>query len=206
MSIKTIFNSMSSANFVYGNITDMDMDTVMQDSWAITQDGIRYIGTVNPVVTLTDKLIVKPEPTPIDLTIAAENLLAQRTTRWELLKQERLSRTTERGVLVSGKWFHTDVLSRSQYAQLGVKANTMLAGGSTLDDVIMANSGPVIWKTMDNSFIPMTVQLVQLVLDALFNQEALVFRTAEANRDMIYRSLDPVSFVSSGWPQTFYDL
>lgn len=119
---------------------------------------------------------------------AAANLAAARAARWEAIKAERTARMAG-GVLVSGKWFHTDTPSRLQWLAL------VLLG---------ADVPPKDWKTMDNSFITLTPTLVQQVFIAMVTKEQPIFTHAETLRAQVYASASPAEVdISAGWPEIF---
>lgn len=203
MNYLEVFNSMSSAVHVYENVSEEERNLITQDSWSVKVANVVFIGTLNPVPELVAKEIARPAAEPVDPSIAITKLQAARDARWEQLKQGRLYRTTECGVAVAGKWFQTDVLTRSQFLRLDMQASKLLAAGSPSDTILSTASGPVAWKTMDNSFVVLTIQLIQDILVAMENQEALVFKVAEINRAQIYQSENPADYESTGWPPIY---
>lgn len=123
---------------------------------------------------------------------------------WESIKNERSRRTLETGILVNGKWFQTDLVSRTQYITLSMKATNLILTGSLPTDIIQTTSGPVLWKTMDNSFVPITIQLIRDIVTDLENQEAAVFKQAETHKAIMEASPDPTKYnFLTGWPPTF---
>lgn len=122
-----------------------------------------------------------------DAAIAA-NLLTKITSKSEFIKAERDKRKSG-GVLVSGKWFHTDSDSRIQ--QLGL----VLMG---------ANVPAVQWKTMDGSFTAMTPTLAGAIFQAVAGLDMGLFANAETLSIAIKASTTPDSFdVTVGWPAKF---
>ena len=96
------------------------------------------------------------EAQAIELASPAPSLEMRREARWEAVKAERKSRVNG-GVLVAGHWYHTDVDSRVQHMQLSRDADAIIAAGGSLSDQLSVGGNPVMWKTMANTFVPMTV-------------------------------------------------
>ena len=118
------------------------------------------------------------------------DLDALRAAHWESIKAERDRRTLHGGYRVAGKWFHSDVFSRSQ--QIG-----MVMLGASLPAGLQ-------WKTMDGSFVPMTPTLAQQVFGAAAASDALIFGAAEAKRASLEASTTPWDYnVLAGWPPIF---
>jgi hypothetical protein len=103
--------------------------------------------------------------------------------RWNRIKAKRDELTDNGGVLVSGKWFHTDTKSKQQQMAL-----TMLGAS------IPAN---LQWKTMDGSFITMTQTLAGQLFGAQIAREQAVFAHAEALK------ADPNADINAGWPARY---
>ena len=100
--------------------------------------------------------------------------------RWTKIKQKRDELTDNGGVLVSGKWFHTDTKSKQQQMAL-----TMLGAS------IPAN---LQWKTMDGSFITMTQTLAGQLFAAQIGREQAIFAHAETLK------ADSNADINTGWP------
>lgn len=102
--------------------------------------------------------------------IVPESFESQQAKQWESLKTER-STKIESGVLVesTGKVFQTDTHSLSQYANI--------AGMIALD-----NYEPIEWKTEDNSFVLLTVDVFKELQKAINENTQSAFRIAEQNR------------------------
>ena len=121
---------------------------------------------------------VPPQPTLSEKQVAV----------WEQIKAER-ERRNENGVLVSGKWFHTDDKSRAQH--LG-----MVIAGASLPAIN--------WKTMDGTFIAMTSALATAVFNADFTLDITNFANAETHRLAMEALLDPTGYdFSTGWAPTY---
>lgn len=126
--------------------------------------------------------------------------------RWEAIKAIRDAKTNgpdgckvevETGVF---KWFHTDAYSKMQ--QLGLETTAVLmlvnaaAAGTPLDMNTPISATP--WKTMDGSFVTLTVDLVLKVATAQKQRDMLLFGIAETKKN------DATS-INEGWPQTFVE-
>lgn len=108
---------------------------------------------------------------------------------WEAIKQKRHS-STRGGVYIKslGKWFHNDDPSRTQYLALQVL--------SQLPDNLM-------WKTMDNEFVPMTKDLLNEIAMTMLAEEQSDFATAERHRLAMMQVDDPLDYdYSTGWSRT----
>lgn len=103
--------------------------------------------------------------------------------RWTKIKQKRDELTDNGGVLVSGKWFHTDTKSKQQQMAL-----TMLGAA------IPAN---LQWKTMDGSFITMTQTLAGQLFAAQIGREQTIFAHAEILK------ADINADINAGWPARY---
>lgn len=112
-----------------------------------------------------------------------------KAARWDAIKTERDQRKAG-GVLVNGKWFHSDDASRIQHIGL----------------VMMGDSIPVglQWKAMDGSFVPMTRELANQIFLAVVTLDQGAFLRAEQHRLAMEASADPGAYdFSAGWPATY---
>lgn len=108
---------------------------------------------------------------------------------WSQIKGKRDS-TKSGGVLVAGKWFHTDSDSRIQHLALGM-----------MGAAIPAN---LQWKTMDGSFVVMTQALAGQIFQAVAGLEMQSFAAAETHRVAMEAAANPFEYdFSAGWPQTY---
>lgn len=108
---------------------------------------------------------------------------------WEKIKEERGIRQNG-GVQIENKWFQTDEASRIQYLSLRMMGESM---PSTIK-----------WKTMDNTFIPMTSAMVAKIFSAIVNQDQLIFSVAEQHKAKLQASTNPSQYdFMSDWPTTF---
>lgn len=105
-----------------------------------------------------------------------------------LIANVKISRDKRKdgGVLVSGKWFHTDSDSRIQ--QLGL--------------VLMGASVPAVqWKTLDGTFATMSQTLAGQIFAAVAALDMAVFANAEAHIIAINALTDTSNYDdSAGWP------
>lgn len=105
---------------------------------------------------------------------------------WEDIKQKRHT-NTRGGVYIKsvGKWFHNDDSSRTQYLALQVLPK--------LPDHLM-------WKTMNNEFVPMTKDLLNEIAMTMLTEEQADFANAEKHRLAMLESDNPLEYdYSDGW-------
>lgn len=104
------------------------------------------------------------------------------------IKAER-DRRKFNGVLVSGKWIHTDVFSRTQWMAM----------------VMMGASIPAIsWTTMDGTQVTTSQALAGGVFNAVATLDATVFAVAASHIAAMEASDNPLAYdFSAGWPATF---
>ena len=123
-------------------------------------------------------------------TIQAPSIEQSRANKWVEIKAERDRRSTEGGVKVADKWFHSDL-----------KSKILISG------IISAGIPPdTQWKTMDGSFIQMTQTLAQEIGAALATNELSIFAAAQFHKVALEASEDPSSYDFSGnWPPCFFD-
>lgn len=125
----------------------------------------------------------------------------RRAARWEQVKAIRQTKTERGGFFAAGKWFHSDVFSRTQQLGLIIAAQQFVAGGGGVNDPI---PGVPAWSTMDNSTIVLTPAVVSQFLPAFSAQEGAMFVYAKALREQIDASEDPESIdITTGWPPVY---
>lgn len=121
------------------------------------------------------------------------DLDALRAAHWEAIKAERDRRTLAGGysVDVGGepKWFHSDLLSRSQ--QIGL----VLLGASIPPGLA--------WKTMDGTSVSMTQALAGAVFAAAAQQDQATFAAASAARDVMEADPQAFDLAAVVWPATY---
>lgn len=114
---------------------------------------------------------------------------AKRATAWNGIKAER-DRRKAGGILVSGKWFHTDPDSRIQQIGLAMMGANLPAN--------------LQWKTLDGSFVTMTPALAQGIFTGVVASDQVIFGAAEKHRVAMEASADPASYdYSDGWPKIY---
>ena len=116
----------------------------------------------------------------------------QQSQMWARIKQKRHDNLRS-GVYVKsvGKWLHNDDDSRAQY--------TFMRTMATLPENML-------WKTMDNRFIPMTRELLDELSMQLLLDEQADFANAERHRAAMLQADNPLDYdYSSGWTATFQD-
>lgn len=105
------------------------------------------------------------------------------------IKAERDRRTQEGGYSVNGKWFHSDVISRTQ--QLG-----LLLMGANLPAGIN-------WKTMDGSFVAMTSTLAQQIFAAAGVQDTSTFAVAQQAIAQAQANPGAFNMAAIPWPAIY---
>lgn len=147
---------------------------------------------------LPSYLTTKPQPSDYHtwngskwtLTAAnkARKLQNERAVMWGRIKEKR-EQIRHGGIQVSGKWFHTDESSRLQYLTL--------SGLPALPENLQ-------WKTMDNSFVVMTKELLQQVVATAITVEQQDFANAEMHRLSMLASENPLDYdFSAGWSEVY---
>lgn len=121
------------------------------------------------------------------------DLTNKRSNIWSRIKQIRDTKTQQGGYKAQGKWFHSDTFSRSQQIGLVIMGSSIPAG--------------LQWKTMDGSFVEMTLALAQDVFQAAALQDNLLFSYAEQLNQQVQASASPDSIdISQGWPETYKEV
>jgi len=125
---------------------------------------------------------------PLPAEVAVEPRAQVESRIWSYIKQQR-DRIKAGGVLVSGKWYHSDEASRVQ--QIGL--------------CMMGASVPAVpWKTMDGSFVTMTPAIAAAIFAATAALDMSAFAAAEGHRAAMLADADPASYdYSAGWPAVF---
>ncbi len=128
------------------------------------------------------------------LSLSPEDMVSQQLTEdrafiWERIKAER-DRRQSNGVLVAGKWFHSDSSSRIQQLSLVLMGASLPAG--------------IMWKTMDTTKILMTPTLAGQIFQASATNDMNLFGVAEYHRANVDASQTPLLYdFHVGWPETF---
>lgn len=122
---------------------------------------------------------------------------------WDRIKAKR-DAIKAGGVKVGTKWYHTDTESRIQHLGLLEKARTARAAGGTDATRLQALGQDIKWKTMDGSFIYLTVKHAEDIFAAVTDLDTAAFAAAETHRVAMEASADPASYdFAAGWPATF---
>lgn len=126
---------------------------------------------------------------------------------WEKIKAERDDRKSGGfGVDIDGtiKWFHSDVDSRIQHLGLKDQARDLLAAGGVMTDNIIILGQTVSWKTMDGSWVPLTLQIVFDIVGTAGILDARLSLAGETHRALMMASTVPAAYdYSTGWPVRF---
>lgn len=120
---------------------------------------------------------------------AVQSLESQQAQVWEAIKQKHHSNTRS-GVYIKsvGKWFHNDNPSRTQYLAL---------------QVLPSLPPDLLWKTMDNEFVPMTKDLLNEIAMTMLAEEQADFANAEKHRLAMLQVDNPLEYdYRTGWSQT----
>lgn len=148
------------------------------------------------------------EPIPTKEILDNLRINAIRARIWEDIKAYRDTRKFK-GIYVSGKWFHNDPDSRSQWLGLKDKARDVLTNGGNTNTILTINHptlGPtnINWNTMDGTFIPVTVQLAFDIIEKTGDLDGTLYGTALYHRQNINASSTPESYnYKLGWPPIY---
>ena len=110
----------------------------------------------------------------------------QQAEMWERIKAKR-AQSRHAGIYINSikKWMHSDADSRMQYTFL-----------RTLDKL----PEDQLWKTVDNSFVPMTRDLLDELTLKLISDEQHDFQNAERHKAAMLKAENPLDYdYSSGW-------
>lgn len=126
---------------------------------------------------------------------------------WERI-QARRDAISAGGVQVAGHWFHTDLDSRIRYVGLLRITDAMKALGAIGTDTVVnpATNAVVLWKVMDGSRIPLTLNMVDAIFAAVTLLDMSAFESAELHRAAMEAMANPFEYdMQAGWPQTYAD-
>lgn len=121
-----------------------------------------------------------------------EDVSAIKNNVWEQIKKHRDILIENGGFKVDGHWYHSNLLSRTQYLSL----------------VLMGENIPpnTMWKTMENGYVTMTQSLANQIFAAGAIQDKMLFEKAAEHRVLLEASNDPSSYDwTTGWPETFME-
>lgn len=128
---------------------------------------------------------------------------AIREDKWFVIKAKR-DAIKAGGVKVGTKWYHSDETSRTQYIGLLRMADAAVAAGGTGSTTLQYGGQDIQWKTMDGTFIKMTVQRANDVFNAVGGLDFTAFAAAETHKTAMEASADPASYdFAAGWPAIF---
>jgi hypothetical protein len=120
----------------------------------------------------------------------AESPEAIKARKWEEIKAYRDNLVNEGGFKVGAHWYHSNLLSRTQYISL-VMMGANIPAGTT-------------WKTLDNGYISMTQTLAGQIFAAGAAQDAALFAKAAEHKAALDASSDPANYdYKTGWPETY---
>ena len=129
----------------------------------------------------------------IDPECAARLKAEQQDEMWERIKDKRYD-NLRHGVYAKsvGKWFQTDDATRLQYLALALESVT---GGF---------KKPINWKTMDNSFLMLTPELLREIMQAMHDDEQADFINAEKHKAAMLKAEHPLEYdYSDGWTANY---
>ena len=129
----------------------------------------------------------------IDPECAARLKAEQQDEMWERIKDKRYD-NLRHGVYAKsiGKWFQTDDATRLQYLALALESVT---GGF---------KKPIKWKTMDNSFLMLTPELLREIMQTMHDDEEADFINAEKHKAAMLQAENPLEYdYSDGWTANF---
>lgn len=174
-------------------------DDINAVSQAITTGGEVWLDatgklkTSPPRPSLAHKWDSQSKTWLLDTAAAAELKAQQQDEMWGRIKQKRYD-SLRRGVYAEsvGKWFQTDDATRLQYLAL------------TLESVTGGFKKPINWKTMDNSFLQLTPELLREIMQAMRDNEQANFANAEKHKEAMLQAEHPLEYdYSGGWTANF---
>lgn len=151
---------------------------------AITEDAANYYGddVVIPKAVVGTCTIEDGE-LPVDLTPI-------KAAKWEEIKKYRDNLVENGGFKVGAHWYHSNLLSRTQYISLVMMGANIPAG--------------TVWKTLDNGYVSMTQTLAGQIFAAGAAQDAALFAKAAEHKTALDASSDPANYdYTTGWPETY---
>lgn len=164
-------------------------------SYAVRKDNQGFRAVTGPEDVGPDEYFSDVEPGP--------TLGQIKETAWGRIKAKRDAIVLQ-GVKVGTKWYHSDETSRTKYIGLLRMADAAAAAGGSGTSILQYGGQDIQWKTMDGSFIKMTVQRANDVFNAVSGLDFLAFGVAEAHRIAMEASADPAAYdFSTGWPTVY---
>lgn len=175
---------------LYSHLPDDLIDVTQEDFEAAMA---RAPGDTLAVVNSKVVVVAKPALTATEI----------KAIKWEAIKAKR-DAIKASGVKVGTKWYHSDETSRTQYIGLLRMADAAVAAGGTGSTTLQYGGQDIQWKTMDGTFIKMTVQRANDVFNAVSGLDFAAFGAAETHKAAMEASADPASYdFAAGWPATF---
>lgn len=139
----------------------------------------------------------------VKLPLPAPDPELVKSIQWTAIKIKR-EEVKASGVKAAGKWFHSDSDSRIQHLGLKDSARDVLAAGGAMGDRLKIAGQDIPWKTMDGSFVFMTVQIAFDIVAAVALLDATAHVKAEGHKVAMEKSADPANYdYSAGWPVVF---
>lgn len=196
----TLYYSQSNGGFY----DDQIHSRLPEDALAIsTEQHAALLSALNAgSLILPDLSITPPRPSALhtwdtakkawvlDKAAAQAHKTAQQEEMWTRIKQKRHD-NLRGGVYVKsiGKWLHSDDESRAQY---------------TFMRTMPALPEKMVWKTMDNTFVPMTKALLDELSLQLLADEQADFANAERHRAAMLKAGNPLDYdYSGGWTANY---
>lgn len=126
-----------------------------------------------------------------------------KVSQWTAIKARR-DAINLGGVKVGTKWFHSDETSRMKYIGLLRLADAAVVAGGSGETVLQYSAQEIQWKTMDGTFIMMSVQRANDVFNAVTDLDLAAFATANNHKQAMEAAEDPAAYnFSAGWPASF---
>lgn len=151
----------------------------------ISKGEIKWSGVKPDDVSLWNTTTKKWE---IDTALYNARHEKRKEEMWEKIKQKRLEEITA-GVYVPSikKWLHTDDVSAIQYSQIGNAIN-------------LGIFEPMMWKTMDGSFITLTVDIFKEFQALMIKNTQKNYHVAEVHKALMEQYTNPLEYdYSTDW-------
>lgn len=154
--------------------------------------------------------IIWDDPNTIVSKEALDGLVLSTTKAdiWEQIKTYRDTRKFK-GILVSGKWFHNDADSRTQWLGLKDKARDVLANGGTTSTTLTITHPvygilPIVWTSMDGTGVTVTVQMAFDVVEKTGDLDGVLYGVGQYHKGQLYASSTPSTYnYKTLWPLIF---
>lgn len=124
--------------------------------------------------------------------------------RWEEIKTFRDTRLDTGGYQASGHWYNSDVRAKGEQSVLAGRADRIQAADGDMSAQYIIGGEHVLWKTMDNGYVPMTANLALAIRDAAEAMTVKTYKAAATHQYFLNLSTDPANYdFSAGWPAIF---